>query len=47
MSHILQGMDGALSQTDDVLIFGKDEAEHDTRVTAVLDRIQDAEATLN
>ena len=47
MSHILEGMDGVLCQTDDVLVFGKDQAEHNTRVTAVLEQIQTAGATLN
>ena len=40
-------MDGVLCQTDDVLVFGKDRAKHNTRVTAVLERIQAAGATLN
>ena len=47
MSHILQGMDGVLCQTDDVLVFGKDQAEHNTRVAAVFERIQAAGVTLN
>ena len=47
MGHILEDMEGVLCQTDDVLVFGKSQAEHDTRVTAVLNRIQAAGATLN
>ena len=37
MSHILQGLDGVLCQTDDVLVYGKDQKQHDARVTAVLE----------
>ena len=47
MGHILEDMEGVLCQTDDVLVFGKSQAEHDTRVTTVLNRIQAAGATLN
>ena len=47
MGHILQGLDGVLCQTDDVLIFGSNQAEHDTRVTAALERLQSAGVTLN
>ena len=32
---------------DDILIFGKDQNEHDTRLTAALERIQAAGVTLN
>ena len=32
---------------DDVLVFGRDQAEHDTRLTAVLKQVESAEATLN
>ena len=47
MRHILQGMDGVLCQTDDVLVFRKDQAEHNSSVAAVLERIQAAGLTLN
>ena len=47
MSHILQGLDGVLCQADDMLIFGKDQTEHDARVTAALERLQLAGVTLN
>ena len=47
MSHILHGMEGVLCQTDDILIFGKDQEEHDDRVTAVLKWIEAAGVTLN
>jgi len=32
---------------DDVLVFGKDQSEHDRRLTAVLEHIEAAGATLN
>ena len=32
---------------DDILIFGKDQKEHDTRLTATLEKIQAAGLTLN
>lgn len=47
VSEILSGLKGVLCQMDDVLIFGKDEAEHDRRLEAALRRIQDAGVTLN
>ena len=45
MSHVLQGMDGVLCQTGDVLVFGKDQAERNTRVAAV-PRIGTAEVSV-
>ena len=47
MSRILSGPDGILCQMDDVLVFGRDQSEHDARLTAVLQRIESAGATLN
>ena len=47
MSRILSGLDGVLCQMDDVLVFGRDQSEHDARLTAVLTRIEAAGATLN
>ena len=47
MSNILRGLEGVLCQTDDVLIFGKDIHEHDSRLTATLEKIQLAGVTLN
>lgn len=36
MSTILSGLNGVVCQTDDVVVFGKDQAEHDKRLTAIL-----------
>ena len=47
MSEILTGLPGVLCQMDDILIFGKDQAEHDARLEAALTRIEAAGATLN
>ena len=47
MSEILAGLEGVLCQMDDVLIFGRDQAEHDRRLEAVLMRIEKAGVTLN
>ena len=47
MNTILDGLTGVLCLTDSILIFGKDQKEHNTRLTAVLERIQAAGITLN
>ena len=47
MSTILDGLAGVLCLMDDILVFGKDQKEHDTRLTAALERIQVAGVTLN
>ena len=47
MSNILEGLAGVLCLMDDILIFGKDQKEHDVRLTAALERIQAAGITLN
>ena len=47
MSTILGGLPGVLCQMDDILVFGRNTAEHNQRVEAVLKRIRDAGVTLN
>ena len=47
MSKILDGIEGALDMTDDILIFRKDRKEHEARLAAALTRIRDAGVTLN
>ena len=47
MSGIVEGLDGTVCQMDNVLISGEDHAQHDERVRAILQRIQDAGLTLN
>ena len=47
METILAGQEGVLCHMDDVLIFGQTQQEHDTRLHAVLQKIQSTGATLN
>ena len=44
---MLRGLHGVLCLMDDVLVYGKDQEEHDKRLEAVLQRIQSAGVTLN
>ena len=47
MSNILRGLSGVVCQVDDVLVFGKDAAEHDARLMKALKPIEEAGVTLN
>ena len=47
MSRILEGLEGIVCQIDNILIFGKDQDQHDAWLTVVLRRIQSAGVTLN
>ena len=47
MSLILEGLDGVICHMDDVLIHSTNQTEHDSRVRATLQRLQDAGLTLN
>ena len=47
MSQILAGLDGVLVLIDDILVFGKDQEEHDARLEAVLQRLKTANVILN
>ena len=47
MNTILDGLKGVRCQVDDILIFGRNQTEHDSRLIAVLKRIQAAKVTLN
>lgn len=42
MSEILQGLDSVLCQIHDILIFGSNQHQHDTRLMAALDRIENS-----
>lgn len=47
ISQIVAGMPGTLCQADDmVMVFAKDQAEHDNRLCAVLKKLEDAGLTL-
>ena len=47
MSKILDGLEGVICLMDDVLVFGKDQGEHDQRLRLVLERVKAANVTLN
>ena len=47
MNNILTGLPGILCHVDDILVYGKDQTEHDTRLMAALKAIQKAGLTLN
>ena len=47
MNEILAGPEGVLCHMDDVLIFGQDQQEHDSRLQAALQKIQEAGTMLN
>ena len=47
MSNILEGLDGVICHMDDVLVHAATQTEHDIRVRAVLQRLQEAGITLN
>ena len=42
MSRILEGLEGVVCQIDDILVFGKDQEEHDRRLYQVLKRLESA-----
>ena len=47
MSKLLEGLSGMVCLMDDILIFGSNTAEHDSRLEAALKRIEAAGVTLN
>jgi hypothetical protein len=47
MNEILDGLDGQICIIDDILIHGKTQKEHDTRLRAVLKKLDESGATLN
>ena len=47
MSQILNGILGEMCHTDDILVFGTTEMEHDERLENVLSKLEDANLTLN
>ena len=47
MGQVLCGLEGTVCQMDDVVIFGKDDDEHDQRLLETLGRVEDAGITLN
>ena len=47
ISQLIDGIDGVLCHADDVLITGKDRAEHDDRLHRVLQKFRESGFTLN
>lgn len=47
MSQILEGLKGVVCMMDDILIYGSTQAEHDSHLISVLDKIKASGATLN
>ena len=47
MSDILAGLEGVVCMIDDILIHGSTQEEHDQRLAAVLERLQQAKVTIN
>ena len=47
MSKVLQGLEGVVCMMDDMLVFGRDEREHDDRLRRVVERLEGAGMTLN
>lgn len=47
MTHLLAGIPGVICDIDDVLISGRNQQEHDSRVRTVLQRMKAAGVTLN
>ena len=47
MDKELSGIEGVKCRMDDILIIGKDQAEHDKRLKQVLDRLVERKLTLN
>ena len=47
MNKILHGLDGVLILMDDILVFGRDQKEHDSRLKMVLQHVEAAGVTLN
>ena len=44
---VLQNLEGVACIVDDILVYGRHQAEHDVRLRAVLDRLRAANVTLN
>ena len=47
VDDLLQGLEGVIVCIDDILVFGKDQQEHDIRMKMMLQRLNDANLKLN
>ena len=47
MGRLLEGLSGVLCLMDDVIVFGSSQEEHDTRLIATLEQLEEVGVTLN
>ena len=47
VAQLITGLDGCKNVSDDIIVYGKDQQEHDRNLKAVLDRLQSHNAKLN
>ena len=47
MNNILEGLEGVECEIDDLLLHGESQDQHDTRLHAVLKRLEESKLTLN
>ena len=47
LRNVLHGLEGVKNISDDIIVYGKDQAEHDKRLEAALARLQEKNLTLN
>ena len=47
MQEVLLGLDGVICMMDDILVYGREQEEHDSRLMAVLKRLKQEGITLN
>ena len=47
MNRILEGLEGYVCMMDDVLVFGRNQEEHEERLKAVMSRLHKKGVTLN
>jgi transposase InsO family protein len=47
IQQVLQGIDGVKNISDDIVVYGETQAEHDRRVRQVMERLRDKGLTLN
>ena len=47
MSIILEGIDGVVAYQDDIIIYGKDQQQHDQRLNVVLQKLKESGLALN
>ena len=47
MTKVLEGLEGVVCQMDDIMVFGKNSEEHDSRLEQVMQRLKQAGVTLN